>query len=308
MDAADPLVYRDRASGELRHERVYAARLLDWMYNTRSGGWAETLLCGGAWASRVYGWWQRRPSSRRRIRPFARRLGIDVSECLRPLDEFASLAEFFTREIDLTRRPLDPDPLACLSPVDGKVLVEPRVTAGQTLRIKRALFDLERLVGDARLARAYDGGAAAVCRLSLADYHHVHFPTGGVPDAAVELHGRYHAGGPYARRRLVPFFGENRRARTSFASDVFGELLLIEVGAFTVGSIRQGFTPGKRVERGARKACFELGGSTVVLLFRPGTIVFDDDLRAWSARGIETYVRLGDTLGRRGPDASGRPA
>ncbi len=292
-------LYRERHSGRLCEERVHAHALLDWLYNTRCGRVAEALLCGPVWPSRLYAWWQRRPHSRRRIGPFVERLGIDASESLRPLEAFASFADFFTREIDLARRPLHPDPAACVAPVDGKILVVPRLDVRRPLRVKRASLDLAGLLGDADLARQFDGGALAVCRLSLADYHHVHFPTEGVPAAALDVPGRYHAGGPYARRRLVPFFAENRRARTLFASEVFGELAMVEVGALTVGSIRQCYTPGERVVRGARKAVFELGGSTVVLVFRPGTLAFDADLVRWSQEGFETQVRLGERIGSR---------
>lgn len=34
------------------------------------------------------------------------------------------------------------------------------------------------------------------------------------------------------------------------------------------------------------------GGSTVILLFQPGTFVFDDDLVANSAQSLETLVLL----------------
>lgn len=138
-----------------------------------------------------------------------------------------------------------------------------------------------------------------VSRLGLADYHHFHFPDSGVPAAARTIDGRLHAGGPYARHRLVPFFTENHRMVTPFASDHFGTLLLVEVGALTVGSIRQRFEPGTKVGRGDPKGFFELGGSTLVLLFQEGTIVLDPDLLRMTAGGIETHLRLGEALGRR---------
>jgi phosphatidylserine decarboxylase len=75
-------------------------------------------------------------------------------------------------------------------------------------------------------------------------------------------------------------------------------MALVEVGAFTVGSIRQRFEPGRRVARGEEKGFFEPGGSTVVLAFRPGAIAFDTDLVSRSAAGVETFVRMGDSLGR----------
>jgi phosphatidylserine decarboxylase len=86
---------------------------------------------------------------------------------------------------------------------------------------------------------------------------------------------------------------------TRFESDQFGAMVLIEVGAFTVGSIQQRFQAGWHIEKAKRKGLFELGGSTVVLLFETDRIVFDDDLIANTRNDIETYVRLGNSIGRK---------
>jgi phosphatidylserine decarboxylase len=82
----------------------------------------------------------------------------------------------------------------------------------------------------------------------------------------------------------------------------------VEVGALTVGSIRQRFAPGVRVAKGDPKGFFELGGSTMVLLFRPGAIELDLELCALTAREVECYVRMGRPLGRRPRSASGAAA
>ncbi len=66
----------------------------------------------------------------------------------------------------------------------------------------------------------------------------------------------------------------------------------------TVGSIRQCFTPQAPVARGDRKGFFELGGSTVVLLFEAGAMDLAQDLLDNTDAGLETYVRMGDSLGR----------
>jgi phosphatidylserine decarboxylase len=289
-------VYFDRAAGALREERVHAGGLLHWLYNSRTGALAERILCSTPHASRLYGWLQRRALSRRRIRPFVERLGVDLTESVQKIDEFASFRDFFTRRLHPWARPRHPDPEVCLAPVDGKVLVYPQVAAGTEMLVKGNRFDLSRLLGDA-VSASFAGGAVAVCRLAMADYHHFHFPDGGTPGTPRRLAGAYRAGGSYARRRVVPFF-ENHRVVTPFRSDRFGSMALVEVGAFTVGSIRQRFEPGRRVARGEEKGYFEPGGSTVVLAFRPGAIVFDADLVSQSAEGVETFVRMGDSLGR----------
>jgi len=73
---------------------------------------------------------------------------------------------------------------------------------------------------------------------------------------------------------------------------------MVEVGAFTVGSIRQCFKTFGRVAKGDHKGYFELA-SIVVLLFPAGAADFDEDLLPNSSRDLETYVRFGDPLARR---------
>jgi phosphatidylserine decarboxylase len=293
-----PLRYYDRSRRGWCEERVHAHRFLVWLYSTRSGRLLERLLAGSPHASRLYGWWQRRPSSRRRIRPFVERMEVDLSECSCHIEDFASFADFFTRRLHPGARPADPDPERCTCPADGRVLVFPRVELRTPFRIKRARFQLEGLLRDGSQARRFDGGAMAVVRLGLADVHHVHFPDAGVPGPARSIPGHYHAGGPYAAEWLVPFYAENHRAVTPFASEHFGSMLIVEVGALTVGSIRQAYRLGEPVPKGAHKAGFEPGGSTVVLLFLPGAIRFDADLVSWSAAEVEVGLRAGESLGR----------
>ena len=85
---------------------------------------------------------------------------------------------------------------------------------------------------------------------------------------------------------------------TLFDSDLFGQIAMIEIGAFTVGSIRQCYKPDSYVSKGAHKGFFEIGGSTVVLLFQKGAIEFDQDLIANTEKEIETFIQLGDSIGK----------
>ncbi len=279
-------------------EPVFGGLFLHWSYNTRIGWWATNLFLSRKPVSRLYGWMRNRPGSRRKIASFLMKMGVGKEEAVRAGRGFLSFNDFFTREIDLSTRPLHPDPRVCLAPADGRVLAYPRVDRDTGFRVKRGWFDLLHFLGDADLAERFSGGSLLISRLTFADYHHFHFPDSGVPAAVRAISGRYYAGGPYVLRRLVPFYSENFRMLTIFSSDHFGEMLMMEVGAFTVGSIRQTCRPGARVARGERKGFFELGGSTVVLLFRPGAIEIDGDLLQNSARDLETIVRMGGSLGR----------
>ncbi|MGE5128897.1 MAG: phosphatidylserine decarboxylase [Sphingomonadaceae bacterium] len=194
---------------------------------------------------------------------------------------------------------MDADPESCVAPADGRLLAYPSLSAEGTLPIKGGLLDRASLLADAALARRFGGGAVVVVRLYLGDYHHFHFPAGGVPDESRAIAGRYFAVSPYARDWNVPFCALNHRMVTCLASDAFGTIAMVEVGALTVGSVRQDFVPGARVEKGAHKGWFELGGSLVVLLFEQGAVELDEDICANTRAGIETRVRMGESIGRR---------
>jgi phosphatidylserine decarboxylase len=78
---------------------------------------------------------------------------------------------------------------------------------------------------------------------------------------------------------------------------VFGEVAVVIIGAVRVGSIELTAATGT-VAKGAEMGLFRYGGSTVVVVFRRGTIEFDAELLANSSRGLETLVQAGSMLGR----------
>lgn len=291
------ITYYDRYSKMLRDERIYASGFLYWMYNSRLGQIATDLVIKRRASSRLYGWFHRQRWSRWKIKPFVESMDVDTEDVLCLPEEYPTFNDFFIREIDSSKRTIRTETHICIAPVDGKVLVYPSIDKEKTFRIKRSPFNLRTFVHDEVLAERFSGGSMAVSRLSMRDYHHFHFPDSGIPSKAQPIKGMYHAGGPYALRSLIPFFTENYRVCTPFESDHFGTILIVEVGALTVGSIQQRYELGRHVAKGDPKGYFEIG-STVVLLFEGGVIEFDKDLRVNTEREIETYVRLGDSIGR----------
>lgn len=291
------LEYVDRRTGAVKVDPIYAGRFLNWCYNSRAGWYLSRHLLARRFISRVYGWYYKRRWTRRQIPAFVQQLEIDTTDCLQSLSSYASFNDFIVRRIDLRSRPIDPGETTCVSPADARVWVQP-ITVARTFQIKAATFQLASFLRHDSLASAYDGGTLFVFRLYLGDYHHFHFPAAGTPLQTRSLPGKYFAVTPYSRRWLVPYFATNHRHLTLFESTHFGRLVLAEVGAFTVGSIRQCFEPGQYVAKGTHKGYFELGGSIVVLLFLPGRIEVDADLLTNSNNGLETYLRMGESVGR----------
>ncbi|MBA3850095.1 MAG: phosphatidylserine decarboxylase, partial [Opitutus sp.] len=95
----------------------------------------------------------------------------------------------------------------------------------------------------------------------------------------------------------LAYLWENKRMVTLVQSPVFGRVAVCEIGATMVGSIMQTYMMGRAAKKGEEKGLFKFGGSCVVTLFEPGRIRFDADLVGQSAKQLETYARMGESLG-----------
>jgi phosphatidylserine decarboxylase len=69
------------------------------------------------------------------------------------------------------------------------------------------------------------------------------------------------------------------------------------VGAMMVGSTVITRKGGEQVKRAEELGYFKFGGSTILLLFEPGKMRFDDDLVDNSNGALETLVRVGMSVG-----------
>lgn len=292
----EPIVSIDRRSGGRIVEPVYAGEFLHWAHQSRLGVWLTCVLLSRPVVSRLYGWWHLLPWTRRKIRPFARALSIDFGISILPAEKFANFSEFFTREIDLTRRPVAERREVCVSPVDGRVGAYPNLAPGEPFQIKGRALDLRTFLRCEADAKTVEGGAMLVFRLHLADYHHFHFPISCCPSASREIRGRSYMVSPHVTRWMPDIYAENRRTVTRLDTDEFGQVLMVEVGGFTTSSLTQVFNPMAQAAKGARKGFFGLGGSTVVLLFQPGMVKLDDDLIDKTRAGYETIVKLGERV------------
>jgi phosphatidylserine decarboxylase len=298
MSQAPPVTYVDRRTGETVTEPVMAEPFMRWMYGHPLGRPVAALMRQPI-VSQVMGRWRDQPAGPTAIRRFAREAHIDLSETRDPLESFASLNAFFARHLKAEARPIDRHPDHLISLGDGKLLVFPRIESGSVVPVKGAHLRISRLLRDDRLAKRFDGGAALILRLAPGDYHRFHFVEAGVPSASVDHGRRYDTVNPIGLASGIPILTENRRAVSTLATESFGTIATIEVGAMLVGSIVQTYEPGVAVVRGQEKGYFQFGGSTVVQLFEPGVIRFDDDLLAASAKGTEMLVRMGEAIAAR---------
>jgi len=250
---------------------------------------------GACW---LLGKWTDLAGSRKKISDFVQKYNIGLDEIELPLDQYDNLNAFFSRKLKPEARSFVADPDVFCSPVDGKVLVYSQLDGQTQLPVKEAYVDIVNLMASEEASAPYAGGSALVIRLAPGDYHRYHFPVKGTATKATEIFGRYYLVNPIALDVKPDLFAHNKRMVTYLETEGFGRVMIMEVAGWAVGRMVQTYTPGV-VTRGQEKGYFQFGGSTVVILFEPGRIVFDEDLARDTQDRIEVQVLLGTQLGMR---------
>ena len=244
----------------------------------------------------------------------AKLVHANLDEAEKPVEEYASLHELFTRKLKPGAREIANADV--VSPVDGRLSFMGRLQKGCLVEAKGHEYYVRDLVGTHRddLVDWLDDAFAFTIYLSPSNYHRIHMPaTGAVTHCA------------YAPGRLLPvnrigymltddLLPENERL-TSFIDAGNGRrCALVKVGATCVGRIsvvyddfktnttfhkapfcRELDTPWD-AKAGDALACFELG-STVVLMVSGKGFVPDESLQ------IGQPIRMGNALGNWSADA-----
>jgi phosphatidylserine decarboxylase len=246
----------------------------------------------------------------RLIRWFVRKYGVNMGEAEdSDLGSYLTFNEFFTRPLKAGARPLSGADFIC--PVDGTISQFGTIDDHHILQAKGHLFTTTELVGgDTALSAQFRHGSFANLYLSPKDYHRLHMPCDGTLTRMIYVPGALFSVNPVTARGVPNLFARNERVVCVFESPEHGPFVMVLVGATIVGSMStvwHGVVNPKRtnrvsqwsydgqavaLEKGEEMGRFLLG-STVVMLFRQGTIAFNPD---WAP---ERAVRLGEPMGSR---------
>lgn len=286
-----------REREELIEEIVFGEDLMRLCYGTKLGVRLTSKFFTKRWISRAYGVYNDTRISKRKINDFVTKLQIDLDECEKPLADYRSFNDFFARRLKPDTRPIPDDPRKLISSGDGRLLVFPSIDEKSLSNVKWApVYLMELFNRDNALVERYRGGSCAVLRLCPSDYHRFHFPLSGKALPTKTVPGLLHSVSPYALEQKISVYALNKRTICSLETKDFGEVLLMEIGALGVGSIIQTYEPGTQVSRGDEKGYFKFGGSTTICFLESGKIAFDEDLVKNSAAGLETVVKMGESI------------
>ena len=210
------------------------------------------------------------------IEAFVRKYDINVSEAARPVDEFKTLNDFFTRRLKKDARPIAKNSPALCSPADGRVVSSGPIRPDLTLsQIKGIDYPLHALLGERISDAQYRRGHQVTLYLSPRDYHRVHAPVAGTLLQCFRIGGDRYPVNPAAQRTISGLYSRNERVLFEIQTETFGRVTVVMVGAANVSRITSPFmdlpldeknSPGTVLNRGDEIGTFNLG-STVVILF-----------------------------------------
>ncbi|MFA6119507.1 MAG: archaetidylserine decarboxylase [Parachlamydiales bacterium] len=275
-------------------EKVYFKNTLEFLYN---GSFLSRFFVNSisrfSFFSKFIGFINNLKISKYKIKSFIEHFQIDEKEFEKKTSDFRSFNDFFIRKLNKNARSIDPDENVLVFPCDGRFLAIPNINDFDFFEVKNQRFNIFEFLNDKNLADQYKNGSMLLCRLAPQDYHRFYFPSDCIPSESKLINGHLYSVNPIALKKNIKILSQNKRMITTLKTKNFSDVLYIEIGATNVGSINQSFFPNTEYKKGEEKGYFSLGGSSIVLLFKKDTIVFDQDLVEMSKERIETLAHLG---------------
>jgi phosphatidylserine decarboxylase len=244
---------------------------------------------------------------------FIHHYNVDMAEALEPdPNVYPDFNSFFTRALRPEARPIAQEEGQICCPADSAISQLGDIQGEQIFQAKGHTYSLIELLGGSEArARPYIGGRFVTTYLSPGDYHRVHMPLSGHLTEMSYIPGRLFSVAPDFTESVPHLFARNERVVCIFQTAA-GPMVVILVGAIFVGSIEtvwageitppQGkgirvmsYTAGDNViqlERGEELGRFNMGGSTIIVLFGRGCVKWRAGL------GPETRVQFGQALGQ----------
>jgi len=241
---------------------------------------------------RIMGAFLRSPLSKFFIKGFVKKNNIDMSAFTGV--KFKSFNDFFTRKDNSHKPELSPEIL--ISPCDSALSVF-NIEENSTFKIKGFDYTLKDFFETDEFDKTFSGGNALIFRLAATDYHRYCYIDSGSLEKNHFLKGKLYSVQPVCCRTFK-VYTKNRRSWTILHTQNFGDVAQVEVGAFSVGGIKN-HHENYSFSKGEEKGYFDLHGSTIVMLFRKNTIKLDEEILAQTANGKETIVKYGQPIGKK---------
>lgn len=245
-------------------------------------------LTNKRWSSRLLERYTGSSLSKPMIRPFMKAYRINEQEMAYPVEHYQTLHDFFMRQLVTDARTIDYGEDHVISPVDAMLAETGMITSGYEIMVKGKSYSVTEMLGSNEKAAAYEKGTFLVFYLSPSHYHRIHSPingrvvqkwTLGKHSYPVNRHGLKYGRAPLAK---------NYREITELEFET-GKMAVVKVGAMFVNSIER--SHNRLTWRQGEEVAYFNFGSTVVLLFEPGTFALNERL------SVPCEIKVGEKVG-----------
>lgn len=288
-------IYYYSQDGKLVCEQIESFYILNFLYKNRMGRLFRYFF-NNRFAARLSGIYQDSRFSKKNILPFIKKHKIDTSEFLNKVSDFKSFNDFFIRKLKHDARKINFDENLLVSPADSKLFVIPEVSRETNFFVKNKKFNLKQFLKEDKLAKEYEDGAMMLFRLAPYDYHRFHFPVDCLASKSKNINGILESVNPIVYKSGIQPLTENERQVIILKNTVFGEIIVVLIGAMFVGKIVQTYLPDKNYKKGEEVGYFEFGGSSIVILVKKDALKIKENFVKNSQEGFETEVKMGQSI------------
>jgi len=231
------------------------------------------------------------------VRTFASYYKIRLQEAERPVAEYKSIGELFTRFLKPGLRSIGDAKI--VHPADSRISQTAKIKDGFCIQAKNKNYSIHDFSQDPEAMKKWGDGRFATYYLCPTDYHRVHSPVSGKITQVTYVPGALWPVNEWSTTNIDKLFAVNERVCIEIETDL-GPVLLVMVGATNVGKMTLAFdkelitnqfhqsTQRKTYQALSIKKGDEVGvfhmGSTVVMLYpasfeeftqklRPGTVL-----------------------------------
>ncbi len=217
------------------------------------------------------------------IAAFAKAYGINTEEAEKPLTEYRSIGDFFTRKLKPGARP---QAEGFTHPCDSKIAEAGLITSGNLIQAKGIHYRASDLLGDGPRAERYEQGAYVTYYLCPTDYHRVHIPVAAKALWRNHIPGAFWPVNTWSIAKIDNLYSINERVAVEFETVSGDRFCMVLVAATNVGNIKIDFDhevsteprgsgrhpkareyqPPLSIVKGGEVGLFAMGSTVVMLL------------------------------------------
>ncbi len=116
------------------------------------------------------------PVARASVAWFAKRYRINLDEAEKPVSEYKSIGQLFTRNLKPGIRPIQD---GVIHPVDGKITSWGMIKSGTLIQAKGKTYSVSDFLKSSDWAKKFEEGSFFTYYLCPTDYHQIHSPVDG---------------------------------------------------------------------------------------------------------------------------------